>query len=111
MDDGDERFDLDKLEYASDFRAPTNHLWRSCCHGTEGFRWTGAGLGVAAHYAPLGKGQANYSSKIAKDTPKERRAVAGTALDWTYRPAPPQSWRASERKKAPKPPSETLGKD
>ncbi len=24
MDDGDECFDLDKLEYASDFRAPTD---------------------------------------------------------------------------------------
>ena len=24
MDDGDERFDLDKLEYASDFGAPTD---------------------------------------------------------------------------------------
>ncbi len=25
MDDGDECFDLDKLEHASDFRAPTDH--------------------------------------------------------------------------------------
>jgi len=25
MDDGGERFDLDKLEYASDFGAPTDH--------------------------------------------------------------------------------------
>ncbi len=25
MDDGDERFDLDNLEYASDFGAPTDH--------------------------------------------------------------------------------------
>ena len=25
MDDGDECFDLDKLEYASDFRATTDH--------------------------------------------------------------------------------------
>ncbi len=46
MDDGDEWFDLDNLEYASDFRAPTNHVWRSCCHDTEGFRWTGPGLGA-----------------------------------------------------------------
>ncbi len=46
MDDGDECFDLNNLEYASDFRAPTNHVWRSCCHDTEGFRWTGPGLGA-----------------------------------------------------------------
>ncbi len=26
MDDGDECFDLDNLEYASDFGAPTDHL-------------------------------------------------------------------------------------
>jgi len=39
MDDGDECFDLDKLEYASDFRAPTGSLaqypdlWRwPWCH-------------------------------------------------------------------------------
>ena len=25
MDDGDERFDLDNLEYASDFGTPTDH--------------------------------------------------------------------------------------
>jgi len=35
--------------------------------------------------------------QFAQDTPKERRAVAGTALDWIYRPAPGQSWRAGER--------------
>ncbi len=40
MDDGDECFDLDKLVYASDFGAPTDR------HGTEGFRWTGPGLGA-----------------------------------------------------------------
>ncbi len=46
MDDGDGYFDLENLEYASDFRAPTNHVWRSCCHDAEGFGWTGPGLGA-----------------------------------------------------------------
>ena len=41
--------------------------------------------------------QAELPLQIAQDTPKERRAVAGMALDWTYRPAQRQSWRAIER--------------
>ena len=46
MDDGDECFDLDNLEYASDFGTPPDLVWRSCCHDTEVFCWTGSGLGA-----------------------------------------------------------------
>ena len=42
--------------------------------------------------------KAELPLKMTQDTPIGRRAVAGTALDWTYRPAQRQSWRASERK-------------
>ena len=57
---------------------------------------------ILSHHALLGQGQAKLPLKITQDTPIERRAVAGTALDWTYRPARRQSWKAIEREKAMK---------
>jgi len=62
-------------------------------------RAQGAG---SAHHGPLGQGQAELPLQIAQGTLKERRAVAGMPLDWTYRPTPRRSWRAIEKEKAMK---------
>ncbi len=46
MDDGDECFDLDKLEYASDFGAPTDHSSGEVVAMIQGDSLDRAGLGA-----------------------------------------------------------------
>ena len=55
MDDGDECFDLDNLEYASDFGAPTDRSSGEVVAMIQGGRWTGPGLGAVLLAVGAGK--------------------------------------------------------